>query len=101
MLTYILAELAGVKVHVADMVSQQVVDLGGAQVNQAGTEIISLHFASFQWAIGGQPLKRTQVVVKGGLGPSDLPPITVDHLSCQVLRVAVSARTREVINEDV
>lgn len=99
MFTYILAELAGVKVHVADMVSQQAVDLGGAQVNRAGTETISFHSASFQWTIGWQPLKRTQVVVKGGHGPSDLPSITVDHLSCQVLRVAVSAR-REVINDD-
>lgn len=87
------AELAGADVHVADVVPQQAVDVVGAQVNGAGQEVAPLHLASFQWPVGRQPLERAQAVLKGGLGSPDLPPVAAEHLSRQVLRVAVSART--------
>lgn len=92
--TQVRAELAGADVHVADVAPQQAVDVAGAQVNRAGQVAAPLHLAPLQRPEGQQPLERAQVVLEGRLGCPDLPPVAAEHLSRQVLRVAVPARSR-------
>lgn len=89
------AEVAGANVHIVDMGPQQVGDFRWWQVDRARTEVLSVQLASLFWAIGWHPFKTTQGMVEGRLGAFDWLPITVDHLSCEVLRVAMSERKRQ------
>lgn len=95
------AELAGVHFHVTDVGPQQADDLTWGQVDRVWTEVLPVFLVSFQRAIGWNPFEVTQEVVEGGLGAFDWVPVTVENLSVDVLRVAVSRRKVSVSKSEI